>query len=256
MGPDYVQKMESDGFMKIQKCERVLLGIGMTLLAFWALARVQGSVGSREAIKSFRTDALASLEIGGPPHLADPLSNSIVDFALWNPKRVAAYKESISAKTDIPLAILRIPKINLEEPVFNDTDDLTLNRGVGRIKGTAQIGQAGNLGIAGHRDGFFRGLKDMGPDDIVEVIRPGEIDRYVIAQLRVVNPNDVSVLAPTDAPTLTLVTCFPFYYIGNAPQRYIVTARYQVLSLPDANQAKLNFHENKINNKEKQDEIN
>jgi sortase A len=250
-----VPKMESDGFMRIQKWERVLLLTGMTLLAFWALARVHGSVGSRNAIKHFHADALPSLNTG-VPRWADPVFRSEVDFALWNPKRVAAYKDSLSVRTDVPLAILRIPKINLEVPVFNDTDDLTLNRGVGRIKGTAQFGQMGNLGIAGHRDGFFRGLKDIGPDDIVEVIRPGEIDRYVISQLRVVNPNDVSVLAATDAPSLTLVTCFPFYYVGNAPQRYIITARYQASTAPGQDQAKFTFHGNKINNKEKQNEVN
>jgi sortase A len=241
--------------MKIQKWERIFLRIGMTLLVFWALARVHGSMDSRNAMKHFHAAALPSLNTSGPGW-ADPLPNSAVDFALWNPKRIAAYKASLSSRTDMPLAILRIPKINLEVPVFDDTDDLTLNRGVGRILGTAQIGEAGNLGIAGHRDGFFRGLKDMGPGDWVEVIRPGEIDWYVISQLRVVNPNDVSVLATTDAPTLTLVTCFPFYYVGNAPQRYIVTAHYQASSAPGQDQAKFTFHGNKLNNKEKQNEVN
>jgi sortase A len=250
-----VQKMESDSFMNIQKWERVLLGIGMTLLAFWVLARVQGSMGSREAINSFRTDATPSLNTTGPGW-ADPQLNTKLDFALWNPKRIAAYKDSLSLKTNMPLAILRIPKINLEVPVFDDTDDLTLNRGVGRILGTAQIGQAGNLGIAGHRDGFFRGLKDIGTGDMVEVIRPGTTDQYVIDQLRVVQPSDVSVLAATDSPTLTLVTCFPFYYVGNAPKRYIVTAHYQASTEPGQDQAKSTFHGNKINNKEKQNEVN
>src|SRR4029077_9508408 len=117
--------------------------------------------------------------------------------------------------------ILRVPKIDLEVPVFNDTDDLTLNRGVGRILGTAQVGQPGNLGIAGHRDGFFRGLKDVGPDDTIELLRPGGTDRYVARPVQIVTPADTYVLEPTPEPTLTLVTCFPFYYVGNAPQRYV-----------------------------------
>jgi sortase A len=184
------------------------------------------------------------------------LADSAVDFTLWNPKRVAAYKESLTTKTDLPLAILRIPKINLEVPVFNDTDDLTLNRGVGRILGTAQVGQPGNLGIAGHRDGFFRGLKDIGPDDVIEVIRPGQTDLYAITQIQIVDPENVSVLAPTSTQTLTLVTCYPFYFIGNAPQRYIVTASYQISDRADVSVSSNSISTGKkTNKKEKQDEV-
>jgi sortase A len=147
-----------------------------------------------------------------------------VNFAPWLPKRVVAYKNSRSAKKDLPLAILRIPKISLEVPVFNDTDDLTLNYGVGRILGTAQLAEPGNLGIAGHRDGFFRGRKDVKVNDTIELARPGQIYEYVITDMKIVSPEDVSVLSPTPAPTLTLVTCFPFYFVGDAPKRYIIRA--------------------------------
>jgi sortase A len=241
--------MELNSFMNTKKGERVSLGIGLTLLAFWGVARLHGSMASQEAIERFRTGTQLTLN-------TTEGTTSAVDFTLWNPKRVAAYKASISMKTNLPVAILRIPQINLEVPVFDNTDDLTLNRGVGRIRGTAQIGHTGNLGIAGHRDGFFRGLKDIGLNDVVDVIRPGATDEYVITEMRVVNPNDISVLAPTTVSTLTLVTCFPFYYIGNAPQRYIITARSQRFSRPDQNQQKPDFNIKKINNKEKQDEIN
>src|SRR5262249_28485530 len=137
----------------------------------------------------------------------DPSSGSMVDFRLWSAKRIDAYRDSLTKKTDAPLAVLRVPKIRLEVPVFNDTDDLTLNRGVGRILGTAQVGQSGNLGIAGHRDGFFRGLQGIVEGDIIQLDRPGQTDQYVVSQIQIVNPDDVSVLAPTPAPTLTLVTC-------------------------------------------------
>jgi sortase A len=147
-----------------------------------------------------------------------------VDFRLWSAKRISAYEDSVTRKTDAPLGILRIPKIKLEVSVFNDTDDLTLNRGVGRILSTAQAGASGNLGIAGHRDGFFRGLQYLAPGDVVELVRPRHSDRYTVSQIRIVTPEDVSVLDPTAVPTLTLVTCFPFYFVGHAPKRYIVTA--------------------------------
>src|SRR5271154_4963475 len=221
----------SIGPMNIRKGERLFLAIGLALLAAWAGLRIYGSMASHAAIERFQaSQASAPVLDTAMSAKAGSLSPSAVDFKDWNPKRVAAYKESLATKTDLPLAILRIPKINLEVPVFNDTDDLTLNRGVGRILGTAQIGRPGNLGIAGHRDGFFRGLKDVGRDDIIELIRPGRTDRYVITQLQIVSPEDVAVLAPTSQPTLTLVTCFPFYYIGNAPKRYVVTATYKISS--------------------------
>jgi sortase A len=141
--------------------------------------------------------------------------------------RIAAYEASLVRKKDRPLAILRVPKISLEVPVFDDTDELTLNRGVGRIRGTKQIGQLGNVGIAGHRDGFFRGLKDIVLGDIVELEGAGSTKQYIVKQIQIVRPEDIYVLGPTSAPTLTLVTCFPFYYLGSAPQRYIVTAVIQ-----------------------------
>jgi len=156
-----------------------------------------------------------------------------VDFTLWSPQRIAAYKDSLTAKRDLPLAILRIPKINLEVPVFNDTDDLTLNRGVGRIVGTARIGEPGNVGIAGHRDGFFRGLKDVAREDYVELASPGRTDEYVITGIQIVSPEDVHVLDATTVPTLTLVTCYPFYFVGSAPQRYVVTATIKISDQTD-----------------------
>jgi len=247
----------SSGLMKIRKSERIFLVIGLTLVAIWAGARIYGSMASRAAINLFQantapvqvTDTSARLNDGS-------LADFAVDFTLWNPKRVIAYKESLSAKTDLPLAILRIPNINLEVPVFNDTDELTLNRGVGRIIGTAQIGQPGNLGIAGHRDGFFRGLKDVGTDDVIEVMRPGQTDLYVITQIQIVEPENVSVLAATPSPTLTLVTCYPFYYVGNAPQRYIVTASYQISDRADESASNNSISTGKkTNKKEKQDEV-
>ena len=104
------------------------------------------------------------------------------------------------------------------------TDEFTLNRAVGHIGDTALPGADGNTGIAGHRDGFFRGLKDIGPGDAIEVetLRGREV--YRVERTWVVDPEDVSVLEPTPGRSLTLVTCYPFYHVGPAPQRYIVRA--------------------------------
>jgi sortase A len=200
-----------------------LLGAGLTLLTVWGGAWIHRTVSSHAAIKSFEAEQAQSAGANSAP-VTDPASGSRVEFTLWAAKRVAAYKDSLAKKGDRPLAVLRIPKIDLEVPVFDDTDDLTLNRGVGRILGTAEVGGVGNLGIAGHRDGFFRGLKDLAPHDEIELVRIGHADTYVVEKIQIVNPEDVSVLDPTPVPSLTLVTCFPFYYVGSAPQRFIVHA--------------------------------
>ena len=147
-----------------------------------------------------------------------------VDFSLWSSGRIRAYRRSLAHDFAPPIALLKIPKIGLLVPVFDGTDDLILNRGVGRIAGTAQPGAPGNLGIAGHRDGFFRGLKSVSRGDKIEVVRRHSTEVYVVDNIRIVSPKDVSVLAPRGVPSLTLVTCYPFYYIGSAPKRFVVEA--------------------------------
>jgi sortase A len=209
--------------MQTRRIELILLSIGLTLLTVWGGAWIDRGQSSRAGIRIFEAANVHAQDINSAG-ATDPASAERVDFTLWSEKRIAAYKDSLARKSDVPLAILVIRKINLKVPVYNDTDDRTLDRGVGRILGTARIGEAGNLGIAGHRDGFFRGLKDLAPKDEVELLLLGQLDTYVIDSISLVAPSDVSVLKPTRVPSLTLVTCYPFYYIGSAPQRYIVRA--------------------------------
>jgi sortase A len=241
----------SGDLTRAQKAERILLAIGLTLLAIWGGARFYRTIVSHAAVERFQAENAA--EVTSNLSLThDPSATSRIDFHLWSAKRIEAYEASLSKKTDMPLAVLRIPKISLEVPVFNDTDDLTLDRGVGRILGTAQVGRPGNLGIAGHRDGFFRGLKDIEIGDTIELQRPGGTDRYRVSQLQIVEPTDVYVLNASSKPTLTLVTCYPFYYVGSAPKRYVVTASTENSSLGDqmANGVSITTGENS-SNKEK-----
>ncbi len=95
---------------------------------------------------------------------------------------------------------------------------------MGHIDDTALPGTEGNSGLAGHRDGFFRGLKDISPGDTIELETLRGKEAYRVERAWVVETDDVSVLDPTTARSLTLVTCYPFYYVGPAPQRYIVRA--------------------------------
>lgn len=198
-----------------------LLVTGGTLVGVYLLARVHSAVMSRVALGQFsemeQTDPALRKTPGEDP-------NGKVSFRLWSLKRITAYQESLTRQFAPPLAVLEIPKIGLEVPVFNGTDDLTLNRGVGRILGTARVGQGGNVGIAGHRDGFFRGLKDIQVGDRIELQTPKGTETYQVSDIEITSPVDLRVLAERGVPTLTLVTCYPFYFIGNAPQRYIVRA--------------------------------
>jgi sortase A len=205
--------------VKLRRAEQIALVAGLTLISIWGIVRIHRFAISRAMIARFRADKTEA-NFGA----VDPDMGSPVDFRLWSANRITAYKQSLIEKTDMPVGILHIPKIHLEVPIFEGTDDLTLNRGVGRISGTARIGELGNVGIAGHRDGFFRGLKDIQPGDAVQLELPGRTDTYEVTQVQVVKPENANVLDPTPTATLTLVTCYPFYFVGSAPERYIVTA--------------------------------
>ena len=146
------------------------------------------------------------------------------DQSLWSPERIVAWRKAAGEPAATPLAVLRIPRLQLEVPVLPGTDDRTLDRAVGHIDDTALPGADGNSGIAGHRDGFFRGLKDIAEGDVIELETAKRKEVYRVERTWVVDPEDVSVLDPTPTRALTLVTCYPFYYIGPAPRRFIVRA--------------------------------
>jgi sortase A len=148
----------------------------------------------------------------------------LVDFALWSDKRIQAYKKSLGLKIDRPLGVLSIPRLQISAPVYDGTDDLTLDRGLGRIIGTGVLGDNHNIGIAGHRDGFFRALKDIEVGDVVQISLSHSDDTYVVNTVLIVKPEDISVLRDRSGAGLTLVTCYPFYFVGHAPTRFIVEA--------------------------------
>ncbi|HEV8241881.1 MAG TPA: class D sortase [Thermoanaerobaculia bacterium] len=118
-----------------------------------------------------------------------------------------------------------VPRVGLEVMVADGVDARTLRRAAGHIPGTSRLGSAGNVGIAGHRDSWFRPLKDVRAGDEIVVTTPGAISRYRVEWAEVVLPDDTSALRQTPYPALTLVTCYPFYYVGTAPDRFVVRAR-------------------------------
>jgi sortase A len=210
---------------------RLLQGLlfvtGATLLVVYAATQIDRARGREEALEAF-TQARSLRIADVPPSASSGPTEALLEYSshpdqtLWDKKRIAAYEEASSTARDAPLGVLTISSIELEAPIFDGTSDVALNRGIGRIEGTADVDAAGNLGLAAHRDGFFRGLKDVHVGDAIDVETLGGTTRYRITELSIVEPTDVHVLAPTDTATLTLVTCYPFYFIGEAPQRYIV----------------------------------
>lgn len=210
--------------------ERACLLAGCALLSAFAWGKVEQGVDSQSAIQSFRAVSGGAPVAAPATRAASPAADSEFrvarpDQSQWSEKRIAEYELSLRRDENaLPLAILRAPRLGLEAPVYNGADDFNLNRGVGRIPGTARVDQPGNLGIAGHRDGFFRALQDAREEDLLELETLNGVLKYRVGSIRIVDPEDVSVLAPTSENTITLVTCYPFYFVGEAPKRYIVTA--------------------------------
>ena len=122
------------------------------------------------------------------------------------------------------LGRLDIPRLGLSVAVLQGTRSRMLRLGTGHIEGTPLPGEAGNSGIAGHRDTFFRGLKDIRKNDEIQFQAATALIRYEVDWVKVVAPDDLSVLAPSTESALTLVTCYPFYFVGPAPKRFVVRA--------------------------------
>jgi sortase A len=204
----------------IRKLERVLLIVGVLLLVFYVAAFIHRTALSHAELDRFKTRQMVS---AASTHRSS-LTAENPDFSLWSAQRIKDYQDSLGEYFTPAIAILRVPKIHVEVPVLEGTDDLSLNRGVGHVANTANPGESGNTAIAGHRDGFFRGLKDVALGDTIEMDTLERTETYIIDRIIIVEPNDVSVLQPRPHTSLTLITCYPFYFIGSAPKRYIVQA--------------------------------
>lgn len=193
--------------------ERLAWSAGVVGVGFWLVAAADRKISSAQEIARFAALRAEGKLPGDPP-----------DQKLWSPLRVKEWEEARTRETPLPVAVLSIKRIGLEVPVLQGTDDWTLNRAVGVIEDTPLPGSPGNSGIAGHRDSFFRVLKDVVTGDLMTVETARATETYRIERIWIVDPDDVSVLDPTESPSITLVTCYPFYFVGSAPQRYIVRA--------------------------------
>jgi sortase A len=149
-------------------------------------------------------------------------ANSILDKEIDAEEQPGPALSAAAAKEGDVLGRIQIPRLGMEVAILEGTTSQTLLLGVGHIKGTALPGEPGNIGIAGHRDTYFRDLRDIRNGDEIQIqTRTGRVS-YEVDSLQIVAPGDTGMLAATTRSTITLVTCYPFHYIGAAPERFIV----------------------------------
>ena len=139
--------------------------------------------------------------------------------------RAAMADAPVTVRTGGLVGMLDVPRLNLTTPVIEGDDDTTLKRAVGHLPDTPLPWQQGNSAFAGHRDGLFRPLKDIKVGDEIRFRTSRAEFRYRVTETSIVTPDDVSVLEHQSQPTLTLITCYPFYFVGNAPKRFIIHAQ-------------------------------
>lgn len=188
--------------------ERALLVIGLLLVGYYGYVTAEAQL-----YQAFENRELNAILAGAEPLDPDPAP------APWVGRPRPEPGETIGR--------IEIPRLGVSTVIRAGTDARTLRLAVGHVSGTALPGEDGNVGLAGHRDTFFRRLKDIEPGDEIRVVTPYGSYMYRVERTDVVEPRDTWVLDPTPAPTLTLVTCYPFTYVGAAPQRFIVRATRQ-----------------------------
>ena len=202
-------------------------GLGLFLVLLWLAATLWSEVGHRSALAAFDQSRIG-VALAAPPGTDAPahagLEHAPPDQSAWSAERIRQYAE---ARWDVPLtpeAVIRIRSLDLEVPVFPGASEANMTRGAGRITGSPRFGEPGNVSVSSHRDGYFRKLERIRVGDEIVVDTRAATYVYVVAEIRVTDPADTVVLWPGDVPELTLVTCYPFDFIGRAPQRYVVRA--------------------------------
>ena len=188
---------------RLRWLERVLFMVGVVFLGYYGYVTVEAHL--YQAFENRELEAiLASAPEAPPPAIA-------------RARRPPPAPGSTIGR-------IEIPRLGVSAVIRAGTDARTLRLAVGHVPGTALPGEDGNIGLAGHRDTFFRRLKDIEPDDEIRVVTPQGTHVFRVERTNVVEPRDTWVLNPTDEAILTLVTCYPFTYVGSAPQRFIVRA--------------------------------
>jgi len=187
--------------------ERLLLTVGIVCLGYYTYVQAESFLYQR--YENAELDRILSSRAAVTPVIAER-----------TPSTAARPQPAIGSL----IGRIEIPRLGVSAVVRAGSDARTLRLAVGYIPGTALPGETGNMGLAAHRDTFFRRLRDVRPDDEVLVTTADAVYTYRVERTDIVDPTDVWVLDPTPRSVLTLVTCYPFSYVGSAPQRFIVRA--------------------------------
>jgi sortase A len=198
--------------------ERLLLVIGIASLGYYGYVSAEAAL--YQAYESRELDAILA---SAPKPAVEPTPAAHESKPTDAPREESKSTRRVLARGSA-IGRIEIPRLGVNAVVRSGSDARTLRLAVGHIPGTAWPGESGNAGLAAHRDTFFRRLGDIQPGDEVRVVTPDGTFRYEVAGTKVVQPSDVWVLDPTEQPVLTLVTCYPFTFVGSAPQRFIVRA--------------------------------
>lgn len=222
----------------VRFCERALIVIGLVFLAIYGFFRVHAwffqaydswsfDQSLRNRSQEVESPGIASHSDGNTqPQIQKPRAwEETLDYDDWAPARIRAHERSLARPPRAIVGRLLIPALDMNVMVLEGTDRWTLNRAAGHIEGTALPGQTGNVGISAHRDGFFRSLSRISQGDEISLVTLERIYTYQVESTQIVSPSETQVLEQSAKPILTLVTCYPFYFVGEAPQRFIVQAR-------------------------------
>ncbi len=199
---------------RLRWLERALLLVGILCLGIWAWSWLDSTYFQ------YRENQILDEALNAPPKsTAAAETDSLGSF---KPQPVATPPKPLEDGSLI--GRIEIPRVGVSAVVLEGVDTKALRRGVGHIPETARPG-VGNVGLAAHRDSFFRGLKDIRKNDIIRLQTLEGTFQYRVEWTEIVKPEDTKVLADNGTSELTLVTCYPFYYVGSAPKRFIVRAQ-------------------------------
>jgi len=198
------ESRQTVGHRLLRCMEYLLLGLGVLALGVCAAVYFQARFYQAREGRQFG---------GGKPPIAIPsLRPGVIPLRL-------------SVREGSPLSRLDIPRLGISVVVVEGVTTRDLRLGLGHVPGTAFPDEFGNVGIAGHRDTFLRQLRKIHPHDLITLTTLAGSYQYSVDWTRVVRPRDVAVLDPVEEPILTIVTCYPFYWVGSAPERFIVRAK-------------------------------
>lgn len=192
--------------------------------AAWSLGLACASTLMYDRVEalSARRAANAIVERGVDPHRVTLASTNFAPTSMVPTSKI----KPLGDRQQL-LGTLDIPALHLSTPIVDDVDEESLTMGAGHMRGTAMPGGLGNFVVAAHRDTYFRPLAGIQPGMEMKVKTADGAYTYIVESTKIVLPEEVDVLDMGDVPQMTLITCYPFHYIGSAPKRFVVQARLQ-----------------------------